>query len=471
MKQVLMTMFTLTAGAGGITRVLMNRGRLLREAGIDARIALFAWDPGLKATVALLKQQGRLAADQPVLNLYVHYAAIADGAAQRDIEASSDGHAIRVRLDPTTGVKVEESYVSPAGNCYLRKRFSWETGGLEAIELHDRREGNPRLFSRMQDLYSHWLTELSCENRPCAIIADAPKSAPSVLNVRAKNVYRILTIHSNHFQAPYKYGGKLRDTYAGILRTFQQADALAVLTRQQRDDIELQFGRHANIHIIPNSVTAFPQVESVVKRDPMLVVAVARYHRKKGLHKVIEAFETVLRALPGARLELYGSGDQELPLRLLVAAKWMNHAISIHGYAVDVAQVLRRASVAVSASEFEGFGIGIAEALSLGTPVVGFDCPYGPREIICDGEDGYLVDDTEELAQRIIALLQNNAQARSMGEMAARNMQRFSAQSVTGKWLALFRALEPRSVRAASSTKLLVLNGSHGSSRQLPLLR
>ena len=35
MKQVLMTMFTFTAGAGGITRVLMNRGRMLREAGID----------------------------------------------------------------------------------------------------------------------------------------------------------------------------------------------------------------------------------------------------------------------------------------------------------------------------------------------------------------------------------------------------------------------------------------------------
>lgn len=437
--------------------MLMNRGRMLREAGIDARIALFAWDPALKTTVQLLKQQGRLAPDQPVLNLYAHYAAVADGEVRRDVEASSEGHVMRVRLDATTGVKVEESYVSAAGNRYLCKRFDRETGALKTIELHDAREGNPRSFSRMRDLYTHWLTELSSENTPCAIIADAPKSAESVLGVGAKNVYRILTIHNNHFKAPYKYGSKLRETYAGILGAFQQADALAVLTQQQREDIELQFGRHSHLYVIPNSVTVFPEAESVVARDPLLVVAVARYHKKKGLHKVIAAFETVLRAVPGARLELYGSGDEEWRLRLLIAAKLMGHAVSIKGYAIDVAKVLRRANVAVSASEFEGFGIGIAEAMSVGTPVVSFDCPYGPAEIIRDGEDGYLVDDTEELAQQIIALLKNHAQARSMGESAVRNMQRFSAQSVTAKWLALFHALEhPQRAehRAPSGAKL-----------------
>ena len=76
-----MTMFNLSATAGGITRVMMNRGRMFREVGIEASIATFAWNPALPLTVEQLKRQGRLAADVPVFNLYAYYSALADAEA------------------------------------------------------------------------------------------------------------------------------------------------------------------------------------------------------------------------------------------------------------------------------------------------------------------------------------------------------------------------------------------------------
>ncbi len=452
MKQVLMTMFSFSAGAGGITRVLMNRGRMLREVGIDARIALFHWDPMLKATVSLLKRQGRLATDQPVLNVYTHYAAVADGTCSEhgeslpgsDVESSPDGHAKRETIDPYTNRKVLERFISPAGHCYLVKQFAADGEELARVELRDPRHSAPLAFKDMSDLYTHWLTELASSNTPCAIIADAPKSAPIVLNVRGEHVYRILTIHNNHYKAPYRYGAKLRGTYAGILRSFEAADALAVLTHQQRADIEREFGESQRIHVIPNSVTVFADGSEQMERDPLLVVSVARYHHQKGLSRIIAAFEKVVHRVPGARLELYGAGEAEAALRLRIAVRLLGHAVFLKGYAVDVAQVLRRASVAVCGSKFEGFGIGIAEALSQGTPVVSFDCAYGPAEIITDGEDGYLAEDEATLAESVIELLEDHAQARKMGEAGRRNMQRFSPASVTAKWLKLFHTLEAK---------------------------
>jgi glycosyltransferase involved in cell wall biosynthesis len=456
MKQVLMTMFTFTASAGGITRVLMNRGRFLREAGVDARIALFSWDPNLRATVGLLKSQGRLAPDQPVLDMYSYYAAIADrGAVQNLADAPNvETSACPTRYERREGnVKREEIYVSEGGHEFLSLHFAAETAEIVGIELRDPRKAEALRFARMRDLHTHWLTDLARAKTPCAIIADAPKSANAVLRVRAHDVYRILTIHNNHYKAPYVFGSPWRDTYADILRKFEGADALAVLTHEQRSDIEEELGKRTNIYVIPNSVTVFPDVVAP-KRDPLRVVAMARYHKTKGQAKIIAAFQTVLQEFPRAQLDLYGSGEEEQALRALVLIKGLSHSVSIKGYAVDVARVLSEASVAVSASAFEGFGIGIAEALSLGTPVVALDCSYGPGEIISDGEDGYLVHDVPMLAEHIIDLLRYPARARAMGEAGRKNMQRYSAKNVARMWLELFAALERAADTASAPGQL-----------------
>ena len=62
---------------------------------------------------------------------------------------------------------------------------------------------------------------------------------------------------------------------------------------------------------------------------------------------------------------------------------------------------LGRADLFVQASRYEGFGMALLEALSLGVPVVATDCPHGPREILANGRYGKLVpvDDIEALAK------------------------------------------------------------------------
>ncbi len=452
MKQVLMTMHNLSTSAGGITRVMMNRGRMFREVGIEASIATFAWNPGLGVTVKQLKQQGRLTAAVPVLNLYTYYSALSDaknpvcvaskaGLCVESAGAHVDQGSVRVVTDATSGLKLAEEHLSPDGHRYLTKHYAVNGLDLSGVTLFKADGTQAASFSSLNNLYTHWLSELAQSATPCAIIADAPWSAVPVLNVRAPHTFRILTIHNNHYVAPFRYGADLRDSYAGILRTFTQADALAVLTEAQRQDIEQQFGKSEKIHCIPNSVTVF-EPGSPIERDPTLVVAIARYHKTKGLTRIIKAFKRVVRRVPHARLALYGAGEQEHELRQLITRLRLNRVVTLNGYAVQVADVLRRAGMVVAASRFEGFGLGVAEALSEGTPVVSLDCNYGPAEIITDGVDGHLAYTDLDLSDLIIELLRNPTIARRMGEAGRDNMRRFSKEAIRERWLALFAQLQ-----------------------------
>ena len=83
------------------------------------------------------------------------------------------------------------------------------------------------------------------------------------------------------------------------------------------------------------------------------------------------------------------------------------HPIRLMGHTTDLASVLESAAVFAMASRAEGFPMVLLEAMSAGLPVVSFDCPTGPRDIIREGVDGYVVPDGDgdALAQAMSRLL------------------------------------------------------------------
>ena len=102
-----------------------------------------------------------------------------------------------------------------------------------------------------------------------------------------------------------------------------------------------------------------------------------------------------------------------------------------------------KSSFLVCTSRFEGFGMMMLEAESVGLPVVSFACPCGPRDLIKDGDNGFLVSDgdIEGLAERIIYLIEHPQERKEMGRKAFEYAGNFSQEKVMAQWMALFDRL------------------------------
>jgi len=95
-------------------------------------------------------------------------------------------------------------------------------------------------------------------------------------------------------------------------------------------------------------------------------------------------------------------------------------------------------------SLYEPFGLVLVEAMSCGLPVVAFDCPYGPADIIHDGKDGFLVEDRniEAYSDKVCQLIENEKLRSEMGRIASRSSQCYKAEKIMPQWVNLFEQLK-----------------------------
>jgi glycosyltransferase involved in cell wall biosynthesis len=104
---------------------------------------------------------------------------------------------------------------------------------------------------------------------------------------------------------------------------------------------------------------------------------------------------------------------------------------------------MRQASLFVLSSRWEGYPMVLIEAMAAGLPVVSYDCPTGPADIVTHGESGLIVPegDVEALAEAMLELIRDDARRRQFGAAAAERAREFSRQHVGPRWDALLADL------------------------------
>jgi glycosyltransferase involved in cell wall biosynthesis len=121
------------------------------------------------------------------------------------------------------------------------------------------------------------------------------------------------------------------------------------------------------------------------------LVAVGRLVHQKGFDLLLRAFARIAPEHPQWTLTIWGEGDRRRQLEALCTELGLLEQVALPGLTERPGQWLEDAEVFVLSSRFESFGNVITEAMVAGLPVVAFDCPWGPGEILRDGEDGLLV--------------------------------------------------------------------------------
>jgi len=190
----------------------------------------------------------------------------------------------------------------------------------------------------------------------------------------------------------------------------------------------------SRIAIVPNPVERpAPAAPAEVERR---IVAMGRLEPQKGFDLLIRAFSRIAPEHPGWSLTILGEGPDRASLEAQAAASGAASRITLPGREANVAGVLQRSGLFVLSSRYEGFPNALCEAMACGLPVVSFDCPSGPAEIIRDGVDGLLVpaEDVDALAATMSRLIADPARMRALGRRAIEISDRFSMERIEAMW-------------------------------------
>lgn len=220
-------------------------------------------------------------------------------------------------------------------------------------------------------------------------------------------------------------------------------DALAVLTEGDAQSFRTVVGTGLPVHVLPNAV---PHGWSPAPPDLATPVALAAGSlvTRKGFDLLLTAWDAVARRHPHWQLRIVGGGPQQADLEAMVVAAGLGGSVTLVGASDDVAGEMSAASVFVLSSRSEGLPMVILEAMATGLPVVAFDCPTGPRDLVVDEVTGLVVParDTAALAEAISRVAADEPLRRRMGSAGAeRAQQHYAPQALATRWETLFGEL------------------------------
>jgi glycosyltransferase involved in cell wall biosynthesis len=193
-----------------------------------------------------------------------------------------------------------------------------------------------------------------------------------------------------------------------------------------------------NAEVVYNFVTIDPK--EVSKLDTKEVISVGRLDYQKGYDLLLKAWKRVCDANSEWRLSIYGDGRDREYLKSLAKELGIIDRVSFKGSVKDIEKAYQKSSIYVMSSRHEGFPLVLPEALSCGLPIVSFDCPCGPKEIIEDGKCGFLVPsgDIDALAERLLLLIEDTRLREEMAKEAKIRSKKFAKEQVLRRWTEVF---------------------------------
>lgn len=214
------------------------------------------------------------------------------------------------------------------------------------------------------------------------------------------------------------------------------ADVVVTLT--QGDAGEWAGARR--VEIIPNfSIIPVGSLSSGKKKR---VLAVGRLEWQKGFDILIDAWALIAERHADWQLDIIGTGTLERKLRERIASMGLAH-VNILPFTSHISREYANSSLFVLSSRFEGFSLVLLEAMRHGVPCVSFDCPYGPSEVLADGECGLLAHngDTKDLAAKLCRLMDDEPLRQQFAAAAIERSKIFDVDEIMGKWQKLFLSL------------------------------
>lgn len=257
-----------------------------------------------------------------------------------------------------------------------------------------------------------------------------------------------IRIGQDHMNLDYPHA--LREAIAD---SYPRLDAVSALTQGTAAGYRELLGGGVRVECIPNPA---PTVGGLRADSGERVVAAAgSLDRRKGFDRLLQAWARVAPDHPDWRLRIYGEGPERDALERQIDALGIRRSAELRGHSPRLLEELERASVFAITSRKEGFPMVIVEAMALGMPVVAYDFATGPRDIVTDGVDGFVVPEgrTRLFADALGALMRDAGMRRRFGEAALETADRYRIDAIGARWTALFDELSAARTGGATASR------------------
>ena len=195
------------------------------------------------------------------------------------------------------------------------------------------------------------------------------------------------------------------------------------------------------VQVINNAVQYYPAEENSLSHKSVIYVGRAEY--EKAPDRLIEIWRLVALRHSDWTLRMFCTGAMLDELKDRVHKYGLANQVLFMPPTKDMEYEYMTSSMCVLTSRFEGFPVVLQEAMGCGLPCISFNCPSGPRYLITDQEDGFLIEDgnIEAFANKVCTLIENEELRRTLGRKAKQNIAQYSKERIMGQWHSLFERL------------------------------
>ena len=192
--------------------------------------------------------------------------------------------------------------------------------------------------------------------------------------------------------------------------------------------------------VIGNAIPQYDvQADLSAQKDTYKILFVGRLSKNhKRPHLLIETFAGLADEFPNWNVELWGAEDGKAyykELQLLIKKHHLENRVFLKGPTNDVPSVLQQGDIFAFPSAYEGFGLALGEAMSMGLPAVGYKSCSAVNELIKDGENGYLCDDgVEPLKIALQKVMKNQVLRIQMGKNAKKDISEYFPPQIWTLW-------------------------------------
>lgn len=191
-----------------------------------------------------------------------------------------------------------------------------------------------------------------------------------------------------------------------------------------------------NSIIIPNPLIFAP--ERSIQRRENVILAAGRVCHVKGFDRLVEAWALINNRHPEWKVNIFGDGESVYLdlLNELIAKRGVQNSVTIYPATKDLAMEMMTSSIYAMASRTECFPMVLLESMQHGLPVVAFDCPTGPRNIVQNGVTGMLANNNnvEEFANKLSLLVMDTKRRNTFSKNAKSAVKQYSIERVLNHW-------------------------------------